>query len=290
MTSPSSYPKPDHINPNIVLITIDGVRTQEVFYGTDSSLSSDDYISETKLFPNIYNYGAENGIMIGRDSPMYATGPVFISLPGYLEIMRGAQVKDCFVNTCKPKYKSTILDDLYYKNYSNIAVFSSWKPIRNIFDKDEKRFHFNNGRTNNLPIIFPEDISYRADEDTIYEAFSYIESNSPQFIWISLGDADGWAHRNNYEKYIDSLQRSDQFIGQIIERYKNTDYGKNMTIIVTTDHGRSKIWTNHFKDKESSKVWMMMYGYNISKLGFMNINHKLYLSDIRQTILHIINN
>ena len=76
------------IDPNIILITLDGIRWQEIFNGTDYKLSSQNLFSQ-ELIPNIYNHFFINGVVIGDQPEIFASGPLYISLPGYLEITNG---------------------------------------------------------------------------------------------------------------------------------------------------------------------------------------------------------
>lgn len=250
-------------SPEIILITLDGVRWQEIYQGTDSLLYKDK-ISSRELFPNLYNRFVDQGIAIGATEPMVASGPNFISLPGYLEITRGYPSSDCQTNSCDP-----ILHESIFFWFNSAAVFSSWQNIRKAVPNKDY-------------IYIDIESKYRKDYLTEKAAIDYLNCHDPNFIWISFGDMDEWAHANNYNNYLESLKYADKFIGVIVNKYPNSN------IIITTDHGRSYDFKSHGRDKVSQRVWLMMRGPRIPSKGLVNI--KSSLSDINPTILDIKNN
>ena len=68
----------------LVRVTIDGVRWQEVFEGTDPALSHRPPEPAASLFPNLYLMGTERGAFIGAPGHgiIAASGPAYVSLPG----------------------------------------------------------------------------------------------------------------------------------------------------------------------------------------------------------------
>lgn len=241
--------------PRVVFITLDGVRYQEVFQGTDRHRGA--YIPPEKLVPNLYNYFVGHGVVIGRDSPMIATGPNFVSLPGYLEMTRGHASYDCVSNDCNP-----IIDQSIVQLFDKPAVFSSWVGIR-------KTLPTNYWGYSDIGAPY-----YRWDRDTENEVRLYLCDYSPDFLWVSLGDTDELAHRRNYAGYIEALKNADAFIGELI----SNDDGMT-TYIITTDHGRNANFMDHDRNKQGQRVWAMMYGRGVPALGFVKTNGAS-LSDI----------
>lgn len=289
VNSNMSIPKPSQ-SPKIVLITIDGVRWQEIFNGTDSALYQNHPLLPQEIIPNIYYYFVNQGMAIGKNSQIIASGINHISLPGYLEMMRGLPTTDCTTNFCEPELSTTLLD-----NYQNVTVISSWDTIKKSTTNQPEKFTINSGRnyrTNKylqLPIHDDQNfkgyvghLDYRPDEFTMKTTLDYLSVEKPDFLWVSLGDTDEYAHIGNYHKYISSLKKADYFIGEIIQ-----EYDENTTFIVTTDHGRSKDWTSHGYDSESARVWLMMYGKNIPAKQFVKFNQIKSLSDLMPTVLKI---
>src|SRR5689334_15013860 len=65
---------------NVVLVTVDGARWQDIF-PADPSLSAP--------LPNLRRFFFEQGVALGGlgDAPVLASGPNFVSLPGYRELL-----------------------------------------------------------------------------------------------------------------------------------------------------------------------------------------------------------
>lgn len=241
-------------SPSSVLVTIDGVMWQDI-YGNNSRL----------LVPHLYSDFIDNGIGVGYLTPMVATGPNHISLPGYLEITRGHPSVDCQTNNCNPYIDRSILEE-----FTHPAVFGSWSGVSKTLPS-YRNLYYDIG------------FRYRNDIDTMYAASIYLTDESrlsgPDFLWVSLGDTDEYAHKNDRQKYIESLQRADNFIHYLVSNYPNA------TFIVTTDHGRNKNFRDHGYGKESERVWLMMRGPNVPHKGFVKTTH-ISLSDIYPTILN----
>lgn len=278
------------IQPKVVLITIDGVRWQEIFNGTDPILYHGQKISARELLPNLYHYFVDNGIVVGKDSNFIATGPRHISLPGYLEIMRGHPSKDCQTNECD----APVLDDNMTWLFKEPAVFASWDTIKKTVPN---KIVVNCGRSYRSEAWkkaelddnqkFPEywDEEYRPDFLTQQAALDYFQYYNPDFFWVSLGDTDEWAHAGRYQEYLDSLRAADAFVGQVIRMVNNSP---EYTFIITADHGRNLFWQHHGEDAESARDWLMMAGRGIPKKGFVTYKSTKSLSNILPTVKHIV--
>jgi hypothetical protein len=277
-------------SPKIVLITIDGVRWQEVLNGTDPLLHEGRSISAEEMLPNIHRYFVERGSAFGKESPVVVSGTNHISLPGYLEMMRGIPTIDCVTNLCEPQLQTTLLD-----YFSKVAVFSSWDTVRKASTSNPDRIVINTGRDYRSAayedLHLKDDHSfdcyvghfdYRPDEFTMVSVLDYISHEKPQFLWVSLGDTDEHAHAGNYRGYISALKRADYYIGDIIQSYDD-----NTIFIITTDHGRSQNWRNHGYDSESSRVWLMIHGSGIPHSGHSRLDRTVSLSDILPTVLKL---
>ncbi|RLA26702.1 MAG: phosphoglyceromutase, partial [Gammaproteobacteria bacterium] len=107
---PDSNLVADEVAPNLVLVTLDGVRWQEVFAGVDMSLIEDErytnapehlkefYWREERedrrklLFPFLWSVIASQGTLVGdrtRNSFMNVSNGWWFSYPGYNEILTG---------------------------------------------------------------------------------------------------------------------------------------------------------------------------------------------------------
>ena len=84
----------DVANHHVVLVVLDGVRWQDVFEGVDPELArrhgvpAAEVVPASALVPNLYRLAETRGAMIGapgQGAPINATGPNYVSLPGYME-------------------------------------------------------------------------------------------------------------------------------------------------------------------------------------------------------------
>jgi hypothetical protein len=246
--------------PHVILVTIDGTRWQEIYNGTDPYRYHHKHLTARQLVPNLYTHFVDRGIAVGKLTPMIASGPNHISLPGYLEITRGHPSVDCQTNYCNP-----IIDQSVLWFFQHPAVFSSWSTIQKTVP-DFKNIYSDTGP------------GYRLDNATEIATMAYLEHNIPDFLWVALGDTDEFAHANDYDAYIRALQMADYFIGYLVNKYPDA------TVIVTCDHGRSADFRDHGPDKESERVWLMMKGPKIPAKGIVAAD-KLRLSDIFQTVI-----
>lgn len=284
--------KKHYINPpKIILITIDGVRQEDIF---DKHVGVGSYRPTSReLVPNIYERFVDNGIAIGNHSPAFVGGPSHISMPGYLEIMGGYPSLDCFSNYCQRNNKPTLIDEFP----NNSAIFAGWDTISKVFNNNlaivnigkkirNKQWNVLNLPENNDLSDDFEDEEYRADKYTEEAVLLYLAKyKQPNFMWISLGDTDEFAHMNNMLFYWISLNSADEFIGKILKLAE-----PNTVFIICPDHGRAKNFRDHGLDSESGKVWIMIGGSNIPKIGFVKYNHDVYLSNIYPTIMEITKN
>jgi Metalloenzyme superfamily len=249
--------------PDVILVTIDGTRWQEVFNGTDHWRDHGHHLTSRQLLPNLYNYFVDDGIAVGKLTPIIASGPNHISLPGYLEITRGHSSTDCQSNYCQP-----VIDQSVFWFFQSPAVFSSWITIGRTVPAVSNTYRDNGTDW------------YRLDNETELATITYLQDHTPDFLWVALGDTDEFAHQNDYNRYLDSLKTADSFIGYLVHRYPNS------TIIVTADHGRNADFKDHGTAKESERVWLMMRGQTVPHDGFVSAA-PLSLSNILPTITDV---
>src|SRR5262249_6132735 len=112
-SAPATFEPPPACAQPIVLVTIDGVRPDEVWNPRGP-----------ELLPNLYALAARG--VAWPDAR--ASGPNFISLPGYREILSGRPTLGCETNGCGLADEPTLLDELAARGDS-IAVIASWETI-----------------------------------------------------------------------------------------------------------------------------------------------------------------
>lgn len=294
-------PSPPPIR-KIVLITIDGVRWQDLYYdylSTDPfSNKPEDYVIPSKtITPNIHKYFIEGGIAAGLLSEVKVESKAAVSLPGYLEILRGKAVNDCTDNNCDggferfaaiERHHTTLIDDFKY----DAAVFAGWDTIAQTFNIDYAVANIGwkvrsplwkqyNLPENNPTFNLFNDDEYLEDHIMFLNVRDFLsEFEQPSFTWISYGNTDEWAHLGNWQKYLKALHNADAQIGEMVRRLD-----PNNVYIICPDHGRmNEDWRNHHWDQGSHKVWVLIGGGGIEKVGHVKYDTDMYLSDIRATI------
>jgi hypothetical protein len=279
---------------NIILVTIDGVRWQEIFGG-----ARDVACGETAaLVPNLHALG-EAGISLGDEgAPILSSGPKFVSLPGYREIVRGKAVADCTDNECPKLSEATLLDEMD----GDVAVIASWERIARVTPRDAVvsagRHNGNNRdrlRVNQRASQIldegarsgarPGYADYRPDRYTAQLAREYLRERRPRFLWVALGDTDEYAHRGDYHGYLASLRAADRLIGELWQALGQMgQYGAETTIIVTADHGRANDFRDHGEAPESSRVWLVAAGGAVVPRGQVAAVEPLHLADIAPSV------
>ncbi len=309
----SAPPKRDDI---VVLVTIDGVRWQEVLQGIDRTLGRNLPLSygamrsAQGLMPNLHELAQTQGVLIGSDSaPMVASSPSTVSLPGYSEIFSG-QIPTCANNDCPPTTDRTLLDDwLEYDSHAQLAVISSWSRIARVAAKDMARLTVSSGQSvqynaerfcenaaelcltyhagrNISPWPGVED--YRPDIATSELALAFLREKRPQFLFIGLGDTDEHAHRGDYRNYIEALHMADATLAAAARWLKEQEnLGHRTLLVCTADHGRSHTFRHHGAAPEAARVWALFAGSAVAARK-VNLTTTARLADIAPTIRSVV--
>lgn len=301
----------------VVLVTLDGVRWQEVFLGVDPTIAAaaglprEQVLRAEELVPNLHRRFLEGGVAIGmQDEPggIFASGPNFVSLPGYLEILRGRTVPECQDNECPPVRAPTLLDDirsLPRATRADSAAFTSWHECSRAASADPGRVVLSTGRrrssVSDLAWVDPHcdrllsrgrasdpepgTSDYRPDRMTAQIALCYLVAARPKMLWIGLGDTDEHAHQEDYAAYLGALRSADAFVGELFERLEGMgEYGRTTTVIVTTDHGRGPGWQDHGRHESASRVFFLAAGGKVPRRGLVKAERAHRLADIAPTI------
>ncbi len=263
---------------NVFLITLDGLRWQELYTGADPQLiddkgfvgnpeelkktfwSDDAYQRREMLFPFIWSELAKKGQLYGNrlyGNKVDCTNGRWFSYPGYSEILTGfADDKQIKSNDKINNPNVTVLEYInrQRKFEGKVAAFGSWDVFPYIINADRSGVPVNAGfmeatgshLTKNEVLLntLQEEIpgpwgSVRLDAFTHHFAMEYIKKNSPRLLYIAYGETDDWAHDGKYDEYLYSAQRTDKFIKELWDFVQSHPrYRNKTTFIITTDHGR----------------------------------------------------
>lgn len=259
---------------NIIIITTDGFRWQELFEGMDSSIANDRKFNQgdsayifkkywsndvkerrEKLLPFIWSVVEGKGQLYGNrnyNNKVNNANPHRFSYPGYSEIMTGFADPAINSNDYEPNPHVTVLEFLNQqpKLKGKIAAFGAWEafdrilnekrsgiPVTSAFDKIGGE---NPTARQNLINAMLAD-SYKPwhqneclDVFTQYEALEELKTNKPKVLYIAYGETDEWAHSGQYRSYLDAAHQVDAWIQQIWDFVQNDPQYKNKTALVFT--------------------------------------------------------
>jgi len=185
----------------------------------------------------------------------------------------------------------------------------------NIWDesKDHIRFDtiFSIGNKNNLKssfycgknkLLFLLDPAIRAQKlcfniydnekdilDNITNSFtSNFIKNKPQINFIHFPFPDRTGHTKGWmtDQYLESTKNTDLHLGRIIGFLESNGYIDKTLVIVTSDHGGSKIFHGS-KSKEDSTIPWIAFGHSV-KINY-KIKRRVEIYDTAPTILYYLN-
>lgn len=298
---------------HVVLLALDGVRYREIFDGTDlvlvraQRLPAEQHQSARELMPNLHALIDGQGAALGSASRLSASGPNFVSLPGYTEMLTGRRVTACRDNYCTRGGAPTVLDGC--ASLSDVAVedcaaVTSWPNIGRIVAERPDRAAISTGRHGGVTrslvgaashgallaaeksSSFPGHGDFRPDAHTARIALSYFDQHQPRVMFIGLGEPDEFAHRNDYANYLGALRAADRLIGELSTRLDQlAARGERTALFVTTDHGRADGFVSHGAAfAESARIWLVAAGTEIRGRGQLSAASPRFLADIAPTI------
>lgn len=262
---------------NVVLITLDGMRWQEIFQGADKDIiynrrggkgineiekqfyDKDPLKSREKLLPFIWNEIATSGQIYGNRSlgnKVNVRNKFRFSYPGYNELLTGFPDKRINSNAKRNNPNQTVLEFLNQKNEykDKVAAFASWDVFHYIINQQRSGVHVNAGNDtlkaqrlsprerflNQLHKTSPSPwASTRFDKITHQYASEYFKNHKPRFLLIAYGETDEYAHHGDYASYLKSANKTDAYIQEVWNWIQSDEqYRNKTTLVITTDHGR----------------------------------------------------
>ncbi len=239
---------------NVVLITFDGVRWQELINGSDPLLTK----TPETLFPYFWSTLVTRGRLYGNRREGSAMSVVTIanaSLPGYAS-MYAEREQGCLTNACRritvPTFVDRVRDELDVPQ-AKISVFASWSKMRMAVTsrEDVASLHCGVAELNEEHAKGPPlqvDGAFDFDRFATSDALAAIDRDQPRYLHLGLLDSDRYGHQRKYLKYVEVLKAYDRVLADVVEHLEHSgEYGRNTAIIVTTDHGRGlwDQWSDH---------------------------------------------
>jgi hypothetical protein len=313
---------------NVILITLDGFRWQEVFNGPDSSLLHGKHLKEVKslfwsenpvesrkkLLPFFWTEIATKGELYGnRNKQNFAnvTNKYWFSYPGYNELFTGFADDSVNSNDKKNNPNISVFEaaskSAALKN--KVAAITSWDCFPYILNTSRSGIFVNSGNQrienekNNAELILlnnlidetvPFEDGVRYDIYTFHYAMEYLKTNRPRLLFIGFDETDDYAHAGKYDKYLLTAHQSDKVIGELWNWLQSQDqYRDKTTLILTCDHGRgasaNDMWHNHgAKIEGSDQTWLAIIGPDTNGLGEISSSGQIYNSQVAMTIASLL--
>ncbi len=262
---------------NVFIITLDGLRWEEVFQGAVDSLMTDKaYVGNpeelsqlfdaptaeerrSKLMPWFWSTLATSGQLYGNrayNNNVDCANPYWFSYPGYSEILCGFVDEDINSNKKVWNPNKTILEwfNDHPRYNGRVAAFGSWDVFPYIINEQRSGIPVNAGFEaaegpglsqkelflNQLQPTVPSPwATVRLDAFTHHYCLEYVKRKHPKLVYIAYGETDDFAHDGAYDHYLKSAHHTDQWIKELWE-YVQSDpfYAGKTTFLITTDHGR----------------------------------------------------
>ena len=266
--------KKSESTPNVIVVTLDGLRWQEIFNGADSVILNDktydgdiDFVKSNfwasdlnkkrnLIAPFIWNTVAKQGVLLGNrnyDANFNVANKYQFSYPGYNEIFTG--FPDDSVNS-NDKILNNNINVLEFINSvpkykGKVAAFSTWDVFPYILNEKRSGIYVNAdvdtisfkdptlSLLNEMQFVTAKPINVRPDLLTFFTAKEYLKAYHPNLLYISFDETDDFAHAGMYDQYLKSLHAEDAMISNLWNTIQSMpQYKNNTTLIITCDHGR----------------------------------------------------
>lgn len=263
---------------NVILITTDGLRWQELFSGADEALLNKENggvgnVDELKgaywrdtpeerrkaLLPFFWNKIATEGQIFGnqdKESVAQITNTLKFSYPGYNELLTGFFDPAITSNDKVPNQNMTVLEWLHRKPAfdGKVAAYSGWDVTPFIINRERCEFPVMGG-WEPIPEPEPNDAQKMLNEliadstphhpaelldSILYQAArEHLVRHQPRVMFIGFLETDMWGHKGKYDNLLNSANKVDDYIRRLWELVQSMDqYRDQTTFIITTDHGR----------------------------------------------------
>ena len=259
---------------NLIIVTTDGLRWQEVFKGMDTAIANNNKYNEgdsayiyqhywssdaierrKKLMPFLWSTIAVKGQLFGNREAgckVNVANPYWFSYPGYNEIFTGYPDTAVNSNDFPPNPNVTVLEYINkQKAFSGkVAAFGAWDAFDRILNQQRSgipvmsAFDATGG---NKPTTVERAINamnkdaYRPfgeeeclDVFTHYAAFEHLKSRKPRVLYIAYGETDEWAHSGKYRSYLDAAHLVDQWLSQLWGYLQKDPFYKGKTAMFIT--------------------------------------------------------
>jgi hypothetical protein len=261
---------------NVIVITLDGMRWQEMFGGAERALMGADEKAivdsssykrfwreaaderRAALMPFFWSVVARDGQVFGdpaRQSVAHVTNGLWFSYPGYSEMLAGVADPRVDSNAKTPNPNVSVLEWLNGRPgfEGRVEAFGAWDVLPFILNAARSRLPIGDGLppvpapttdreraindvAGDLPLLWD---GAQLDAPVMQAALESLRTRRPRVLYVLLGETDEWAHDGRYDLYLDGAFRSDRFIRRMWETAQAMpEYANRTALVLATDHGR----------------------------------------------------
>ncbi|MBM3981199.1 MAG: AP protein [Planctomycetes bacterium] len=263
---------------NVIVVTLDGFRWQELFDGADESFMDANQggvkdvaglkkryaraaVEDRRaaLMPFFWGTVAKNGQVFGNPAKKAAakiTNGLKFSYPGYSELFCGLADPKIDSNGKKDNPNLSVLEFLAGRPgfKDKVEVVGTWDVYPFIFRTKQSGLRVHAGwepikedklterekALNDALEMLP-----RYWPDNVFDAITQgaaraaLERRKPRVLYVALGETDEWGHGRRYDLYLDSANKADRFVADLWAWVqKEPQYKGKTALVFTTDHGR----------------------------------------------------
>ena len=263
---------------NVIVVTLDGFRWQELFAGADESLLNKEsggvanvpalkqrYWRDTPearratLMPFFWEQVAKHGQVFGdpsRNAAARVTNGKNFSYPGYNELFVGFADDRITSNQPTPNVNVNVFEYLQRqpKFAGRVAAYATWDVIGAILNKQRSGIFLHAGwqpiddapltavqmRINATQAALPVYWKDNVyDVITLQAAHEHLLKHRPRVLYIGLGETDEWAHGRRYDLYLNAAFNADRALAELWKLVQSLpEYADRTALLITTDHGR----------------------------------------------------
>lgn len=240
---------------NVILITLDGARIEEMFGGMQigilqSTLREGQKVEGSPIYRRFWAESpqarreklmpffwktlmAEHGSIAGNpalDSSVRLSNRHRFSYPGYSEILLGEPHDDVIKSNDPYRNPYTtvleIMREHLHLGPERVATVGSWARFNDIVEHTEGATFVNAGQEplagtdHQLLNLLQTEASIpwdemRHDTFTFNVAMIQLASNRPRVLYLALGETDDWAHDGRYDRVLEAYARTDVYLSQL---------------------------------------------------------------------------
>lgn len=263
---------------NVVVVTWDGFRWQELFGGAQQALLNKEaggvppeagtaaafwrdtpVARREQLLPFFWKVVARQGQVFGdpdQNAAAVVTNGKNFSYPGYNELFAGFGDDRIDSNNKIPNPNLTVLEYLHRRPgfAGKVAAFATWDVTESILHPERSGIPVQSGwipiREDNLTPGQQQVNTLVAELPRLWRgncydflawqaAREYLLKHRPRVLYLGLGETDEWAHARRYDLYLEAAQRSDRYVRELWELLQSLPkYRDRTALLMTTDHGR----------------------------------------------------